>query len=125
MPNGLEIYDQWYPSLDDIGALADATSVSWKTDNKDVDIETIYKGFAGTTPSPLKVTGSVSLMDPVSGSILGELRSRERARAVNTLTMTKGSGETFQIPCYIRNVSTAGAVGDPAKIDFDFVGKDV
>lgn len=125
MPNGLEIYSNLYPSLDGIGALADAASVSIKTDNSDADVKTLFKGFAGTTPSPLTRSGSVSLFDPVSGSIYAELKARERARKVNVLSLTTESGETEQIMCYIRNVSKASGVGDTAKIDFEIMGKDV
>lgn len=121
----LEIYDQIYPSLSGIGALADASTVSISTENKDVDVETIFKGFAGTTPSPLKLTVKIDLFDPVSGSIYGDLKQAERDREVKTLTLTKGSGDTTQIPGYVRNVSASSGVGDPAKISFDFVGKDV
>jgi hypothetical protein len=123
MAGPLEIYDNWFPYLSGIGALADASTVSFQTENKDVDIETIFKGFAGMTPSPLKFTAKVDLFDPVSGSILQALEQAEEDAEVKVLTLSKGSGDTRQVAGYVRNVSGGGGVGDPAKISFDFVGK--
>lgn len=118
-------YDQYYPTLNNgIGALADAVTISFQTDNKDVDIETIFKDFCGISPSPLKTTAKLDLHDPVSGSILGKLQKLEQDRTEVVLKIQKrGTTEQMEFAGFIRNVAGSSGVGDPSKITFEIHGK--
>jgi len=121
----MQVYDQLLPYVNGKG-LAHASSVTFQSENSDVDILTLFLDFAGVTPSPLKVTVSVDSFDPVNGSILDELRTMERTRQVVKFALAKrGSGKKLEWEGYIRNVGGKSGVGEATTNAFAFVGADV
>lgn len=124
----LLIYDQYFPYIfptngTTIGALAHASSVKFSTENKDVDVETLFLEFSGITPSPKKGMASFDLFDPISGSILGLLQRLENDCVECKVVIAKrGTPEKWSSQCFLRNVSGNGGVGESSKISFDTVG---
>lgn len=125
MAADLAYFDQYFPYLfPGIGALAHAGSLSFNTENKDTDVETLFLDFAGITPSPKKTMVKVELFDPVSGSILGDLQKLEIESTICQMKIAKrGTSETMEISGFVRNVSASGGVGESSKVSFDFVGR--
>ena len=117
----LQHYDNVFPYLFPIGALAHSTSVAFNTENKDVDVETIFLDFSGTSPSPKKTMIKVDLADPVSGSILDQLQELELNSTICTMKLAKrGTTKQMKVDGFVRQVGGTSGVGEMAKISFEF-----
>lgn len=104
--------------------LSEAAEVTWGNENSDTDVTTIMSdSWAGTTPSPGKTMGSVTLHDPVVGSILEQLQDYEQKREMLPIDFIQlGGGKTMKTTGVIRNVKGSGAVGANASISFEVHG---
>lgn len=103
--------------------LSMSTSVEFHNDNKDADVEVLLGDYVGVTPAPKKLMASVTLHDPVGGTMLARLQSKENANEfVKFKIVDVGNGKTMDSEGNIRNVSGSVSVGQTADIKFDFVG---
>lgn len=104
--------------------LSEAAEVSWGNENADTDVTTILNdGWSGTTPAPGKLVCSVTIHDPVVGSIVAQLQDYERKREMVDWSMIQlGGGKTMKSKGVIRNVKGSSSVGSNAAITFEFHG---
>lgn len=100
-----------------------STSVEFHNDNKDADVEVLLGDYVGVTPAPKKLMASVTLHDPVGGTMLARLQAKENANEfVKIKFVDVGNGKAMDSEGNIRNVSGSVSVGQTADIKFDFVG---
>lgn len=100
-----------------------ANSIDLNTDNKDADVEVLSGDYVGVTPAPKKMMISVTLHDPVGGTMLSRLQKKENANEfVIAKVVDTGNGKVMTSEGNVRNVSGSASVGNPAEIKFDFVG---
>jgi hypothetical protein len=100
-----------------------STSVEFHNDNKDADVEVLLGDYVGVTPAPKKLMASVTLHDPVGGTMLSRLQAKENANEfVKIKFVDVGNGKAMDSEGNVRNVSGSVSVGQTADIKFDFVG---
>lgn len=103
--------------------LSESSDTSWGNENADSDVNTQLDGFKGVTPHGGKTMCSVTLFDPVSGSIVSTLQGYEKGRTIVDFSVLQiGGGKTMKTKGFIRNVKGSSAVGSNATITFDFHG---
>jgi hypothetical protein len=103
--------------------LSYSTSVEFHTDNKDADVEVLIGDYVGVTPAPKKLMASVTVHDPVGGTLLSRLQAKENANEfIKMKFVDLGNGKTMDSEGNVRNVSGSVSVGQTADIKFDFVG---
>lgn len=116
------IYTQILLTIDGILA-QEVTTIEVSNENKDQDVETMVRGFAGTTPSPDKTVIKVETFIPAVGFEI-DLQGREKGRKVVELAcVALGNGTKLTSRGYIRNVAIKSGVGQNTTCSFDFVGE--
>lgn len=100
--------------------LSESAEVTFANENADSDVITQF-GFVGVTPHGGKTMASVTLFDPVNGSILSKLQEYEQQSVeCDAGILQTGSGKTMKLKGWIRNVKGSSAAGSNASISFDF-----
>jgi hypothetical protein len=103
--------------------LAYSASVEFHNDNKDADVEVLFGDYVGVTPAPKKFMVSITLHDPVGGTILSRLQAKELANEFVKLRLVDiGNGKALESEGNVRNVGASVSIGQPNDIKFDFVG---
>ena len=89
-----------------------STSVEFHNDNKDADVEVLLGDYVGVTPAPKKLMASVTLHDPVGGTMLSRLQAKENANEfVKIKFVDVGNGKAMDSEGNVRNVSGSVSVG--------------
>lgn len=116
------IYAQMVPSLDG-QLLAEATSVETSIENKDTDVETLIKDWAGITPSPKVRRTSVENMELAAG-VEFPFEEKELTNQIVELGLQMfGSGQKLASRGFLRNVRKRAGVGQNLIVSFEHIGE--
>ncbi len=115
-------YDQVFVEIDGT-LMGEATTVDIEITDNDQDVETIAKGYAGTSASPSKMMVSMSLAVNSAGFDKNAFKLFLSKQVVQIRLTLGGSGLSMTSKGRIRAPKMKAGVGATTTEDFQFVGE--
>jgi hypothetical protein len=118
----LQVYDNIYVFMNGV-LLQESTQVQISWEGDDQDIFTLVKGFAGISPSPVKIVIQLTNVAPPTGSEF-DAPGAFIAKTKQVCKLQKGAtGETIEVECFVRAPATSAGVGQVTNENYSLHGE--